>query len=104
MVSSLTCSGLAPTLARTAATSLPSSRSRAHASRAIPPVALGIEQNPSGVPERMGWLDSSVQFVALGAKNQLIGAHGAATSGGSTRAVVTNARLRSLSNFYLHFV
>jgi hypothetical protein len=51
--SSLTCSGLAPTLARMPATSLPSSRSRAHASRAMPPVALGIEQNPSGVSEHM---------------------------------------------------
>src|ERR1700732_4005333 len=82
MASSLTCSGFAPTSARTAATSLPSSRSRAHASRAIPPVALGIEQNPSGGPERMSWQDRSAQFVVLGAKNQLIGAHGAATSGG----------------------
>jgi len=53
MASSLTCSGLAPTLARMPATSLPSSRSRAHASLAMPPVALGIEQNPSGVSERI---------------------------------------------------
>src|SRR3954452_10384526 len=68
MASSLTCSGLAPTSARTAATSLPSSRSRAHASRAIPPVALGIEQNSSGIPRRMSGQDSSVQsrrFVLL---------------------------------------
>ena len=69
MVSSLTCSGLAPTLTRTAATSLPTSRSRAHASRARPPVAFGIVQNPSCVPERMRWQYSSFQFVVLALKS-----------------------------------
>jgi hypothetical protein len=48
---------------------LPSSRSRAHASRAIPPVALGIEQNASCVPEGMSWQNRSVQFVVLALKS-----------------------------------
>ena len=54
-------------LARTDATSLPSSRIRAHASRAIAPLALGIEQNPSGVPERMSGKDQfgSVSFHVI---------------------------------------